>query len=130
MERKRRDDRMDLSDVFKALGDPNRLRILSLVAKKELCVCMIAEVLGVPQPSVSKHLNRLRYSNIIKCRKISQWCFYSLNHSFQTKCGELLDFLTRQWEGTEQYQSDLRKLEYIKKTYCCCQQLLIESDKE
>lgn len=121
---------MDLSNVFKALGDPNRLRILSLVADKELCVCMIAEVLGVPQPSVSKHLNRLRYSNIIKCRKISQWCFYSLNDSFRLDCHELLDFLNRKWNEKKQYQNDMIKLDYLQKTYCCCQQLLIDSEKK
>jgi ArsR family transcriptional regulator len=118
---------MDLSDVFKALGDPNRLRILSLIATKELCVCMIAEVLGVSQPSVSKHLNRLRYSKIIKCRKISQWCFYSLNDSFKSRCSELLNFLLKEWEDSEQYHNDLNKLDYLHKTYSCCQQLLISS---
>jgi ArsR family transcriptional regulator len=118
---------MDLSDVFKSLGDPNRLRILSLIATKELCVCMIAEVLGVSQPSVSKHLNRLKYSNIIKCRKISQWCFYSLSDIFRSRCDKLLDFLSNEWEGSEQYQKDLSKLDYLQKTYSCCQQLLIES---
>lgn len=121
---------MDLSDVFKALGDPSRLRILSLMASKELCVCMLAEVLGVSQPSVSKHLNRLRYSNIIKCRKISQWCFYSLSDSFRTHCRELLEFLMSQWEQSEQYQNDLKKLDYLKNTYCCCQQLLILPEKK
>ncbi len=116
---------MDLSDVFKSLGDPNRLRILSLIATKELCVCMIAEVLGVSQPSVSKHLNRLRYSNIIKCRKISQWCFYSLSDAFKSRCPELLNFLFKEWENSEQHQKDTYKLEYLKKTYSCCQQMLI-----
>lgn len=118
---------MDLSDVFKSLGDSNRLRILSLIATKELCVCMIAEVLDVSQPSVSKHLNRLRYSNIIKCRKISQWCFYSLNETFQSHFAELLDFLYKEWKVSEQYQKDIDKLDYLMKTYSCCQQLLIES---
>ncbi len=121
---------MDLSDVFKALGDPGRLRILSLVATNELCVCMIAEVLNVSQPSVSKHLNRLRYSSIIKCRKIQQWCFYSLSDSFRTHCHELLDFLFQQWNQSEQYQSDIKKLDYLKNNYCCCQQLLIEAEKK
>jgi ArsR family transcriptional regulator len=120
---------MDLPDVFKALGDPNRLRILSLIATSELCVCMIAEVLNMSQPTVSKHLNRLRYSNIIKCRKISQWCFYSLSDSFCTQCHELTEFLVRQWTQTEQYQNDIKKLGYLQETYCCCQQLLI-SDKK
>lgn len=120
---------MDLSDVFKSLGDPNRLRILSLISTKELCVCMIAEVLGASQPSVSKHLNRLRYSNIIKCRKVSQWCFYSLTEAFSSNCSELLGFLLKEWEHSEQYKKDIDKLDYLHKTYSCCQQLLIESQK-
>lgn len=118
---------MDVSDIFKALADPVRLRILSLVATKELCVCMIAQVLGVSQPSVSKHLNRLRYSGIITCRKISQWCFYRLSDQFQGQCEELRAFLFRHWEATPQYKSDLIKLAHLQNTYCCCQQLLIEN---
>ena len=121
---------MDLSDVFKALGDPSRLRILSLLATKELCVCMIAEILNVSQPTVSKHLNRLRYSRILKCRKIQQWCFYSLSDSFCTHCKELLNFLLSQWEPSEQYKSDLKKLNYLQNTYCCCQQLLAEPENK
>ena len=116
---------MDLSDIFKSLGDHNRLRMLSLIASKELCVCMIAEVLDLSQPSVSKHLNRLRYSNIIKCRKISQWCFYSLSDVFKSRCPELLDFLLKEWEDSEQYKKDVYKLEYLQKTHGCCQQMLI-----
>lgn len=121
---------MDLSDIFKSLGDHNRLRMLSLMASKELCVCMIAEVLGVSQPSISKHLNRLRYSNIIKCRKISQWCFYSLSDAFKLKCPELLDFLLKEWEDSEQYRKDMNKLEYLQKSYSCCQQMLIALQNE
>lgn len=121
---------MELSEVFKALGDPGRLRILSLVATKELCVCMIAEVLNVSQPSVSKHLYRLRYSNIIKCRKIAQWCFYSLNDSFKKQCSELLNFLFSQWEQDEQYRSDMKKLEYLLNSFDCCQQQLLRNDEK
>jgi len=121
---------MDLPEIFKALGDPTRLRILSLVARKELCVCMIAEVLNMRQPTVSKHLNRLRFSNIVKCRKLSQWCFYRMNESFGTQCRELLLFLEKKWGESPQYHNDVKKLDELETEHCCCQQLLIDNEKK
>ncbi len=115
---------VSLTEIFKALGDHNRLRILSLISQNELCVCMIAEVMDATQPTVSKHLNRLKYAGIIKCRKISQWCFYSVSSSFKNRFESLFGFLCKEWESNEQYGKDMLKLDYLHKTNKCCQQLL------
>jgi len=45
----------DLDAVLKGFADPTRIRILSLLAAGELCVCDIVEILGLPQPAVSRH---------------------------------------------------------------------------
>lgn len=117
---------MDLSEIFKALGDRNRLRIMNLISKQELCVCMIAKVLNTSQPNISKHLNKLRYSGIIKCRKISQWCFYSISGHFKNKYNILLEFFIYELKHDQQYCKDIQRLEYLLKTDTCCQQLLQE----
>ena len=46
----------DLDLLFKGFADPTRIRILSVLAAGELCVCDIVELLGLPQPTVSRHL--------------------------------------------------------------------------
>ena len=50
----------DLENVFKALADKTRLRILALLGNNEVCVCHIHDSLGVPQPTASRHLAYLR----------------------------------------------------------------------
>ena len=71
---------MDITETFRALGDPARLKIVSMVAEAgELCVCKIVEELDMGQPAVSHHLAKLRYSGLLKARKQGQWVYYSLN---------------------------------------------------
>jgi ArsR family transcriptional regulator len=71
---------MDVTDVFKALGDASRLKIVCMVAEAgELCVCRIVEAMDMGQPAVSHHLARLRYAGILRARKQGQWVHYSLN---------------------------------------------------
>lgn len=71
---------MDAVSVFKALGDPVRLRIVRLVASAgELCVCKIVEQLDLDQPAVSHHLSKLRQAGILRARKCGKWVYYSLD---------------------------------------------------
>lgn len=71
---------MDIAEIFRALGDPVRLRIVSMLADNgETCVCKIVEELGMAQPAISHHLARLRYAGLISGRKRGQWVDYSLN---------------------------------------------------
>lgn len=71
----------DIIDVFKTLGDENRIRIVNLLRNGELCVCDIEAVLGIKQSNTSRHLNRLKMSQIIVSEKKSQWVYYRLNDS-------------------------------------------------
>ena len=71
---------MDLSEVFKALGDPTRLKIVCMLAEAgELCVCKIVEELDMGQSAISHHLAKLRYAGILRTRRQGQWIHYSLN---------------------------------------------------
>jgi SAM-dependent methyltransferase len=64
--------------VFKALSDPTRLRLLGLLAGEELNVAEMCEVLGQPQPTVSRHLAVLRESGLLKDRRDGPWVYYAL----------------------------------------------------
>jgi ArsR family transcriptional regulator len=68
-----------LEQLFRALADDVRLRILALVAGGEICVCDIHGALGVPQPTASRHLAYLRRAGLVATRKDGQWVHYRLN---------------------------------------------------
>jgi len=68
-----------VADVYKALADKTRLRILALLAHGELCVCELVPILSMSQPSVSQHLRKLRQAGLVKERKTAQWVYYSID---------------------------------------------------
>ena len=66
----------DLELLFNALADRTRLRLLSLMGDTEVCVCFFVEVLGVPQPKVSRHLAYLRKAGVVAARREGKWMHY------------------------------------------------------
>jgi len=69
----------ELSDIFKVLGDPTRLRIVSALGVDELCVCDIANLLGSSISAVSHQLRVLRNLKLVKHRKEGKMVYYSLD---------------------------------------------------
>ncbi|ANS31453.1 ArsR/SmtB family transcription factor [Rhodococcus opacus] len=69
----------DLARMFKALGDPVRLRLLSLIASHaggEACVCDISESFDLSQPTISHHLKVLRATGLLDCERRGTWVYY------------------------------------------------------
>ena len=64
--------------IFRALSDRTRLRILNLLQAGEVCVCHLVAVLGVPQPTASRHLAYLRKAGLVVARKEGLWMHYRL----------------------------------------------------
>ena len=71
----------ELENVFKALADKTRLRILALLGNNEVCVCHIHDSLGLPQPTVSRHLAYLRKSGLVAARRDGVWMHYQLSRA-------------------------------------------------
>ncbi|WP_416520907.1 ArsR/SmtB family transcription factor [Streptomyces achromogenes] len=72
---------VDLARVFKALGDPVRLRLLSMIASKaggEVCVCDLTPAFDLSQPTISHHLKLLRQAGLIDCERRGTWVYYWL----------------------------------------------------
>jgi len=67
-----------LADTFSALGDPARAKILYALAQEELCVCDLAEVVGVTESAVSHQLRILRALGLVKYRRDGRVVYYSL----------------------------------------------------
>lgn len=67
-----------LTQVYAALADPTRLRILSLLGDGEICVCHLHASLDVPQPTASRHLAYLRKSGLVEARRDGIWMHYKM----------------------------------------------------
>lgn len=66
------------STQMKLLAHPTRLQILKLLSEKDLCVCVLSEVLGKTQPNVSQHLAKLRDNKIIESYYVGKFAYYKL----------------------------------------------------
>jgi ArsR family transcriptional regulator len=64
--------------MFQAFCHRIRVRILHLLARGEMCVCQIVEILQAPQPKVSRHLAVLKKAKLVTVRREGQWIYYSL----------------------------------------------------
>ena len=67
--------------IFKACADATRLRILFLLAVRELCVCELVEILEMPQGKVSRHLAVLKNAGLVRDRRAGTWIYYSLTEA-------------------------------------------------
>ena len=68
-----------LADTFKALADPTRIRIVSILLRTELCVCDLAATLDMTQSAVSHQLRHMRQMRLVKSRKAGRMVYYSLD---------------------------------------------------
>lgn len=80
----------ELENVFKALADKTRLRILALLGNNEVCVCHMHDSLGLPQPTVSRHLAYLRKSGLVAVRRDGVWMHYQLSRSLSPVIQDLV----------------------------------------
>ncbi|MGW2706062.1 ArsR/SmtB family transcription factor [Streptomyces sp. NPDC001340] len=73
------DQAAELAKIFKALGDPVRLRLLSMIASRaggEVCVCDLTPAFDLSQPTISHHLKLLRQAGLIDCERRGTWVYY------------------------------------------------------
>ena len=103
--------------LFRAISDPIRLRILHLLSAGELCVGDLVTVLRVPQPTASRHLAYLRKIRLITSRKNSYWTFYALAPANTELRRRVLDCLEADTTGRAK---DAARLAAIKKKGGCC----------
>lgn len=68
-----------LADTFRLLGDPTRIRITFALSREELCVCDIANLIGISQSAASHSLRSLRQMNLVKYRRVGKIAYYSLD---------------------------------------------------
>jgi ArsR family transcriptional regulator len=83
------------AQIFKALGDETRLRIMALLlGGQELCVCDLMAALDLPQSSVSRHLSYLRNAGLVDDRRQGIWMYYTINKESTEHASILSDLLS------------------------------------
>jgi len=115
-------DRLEI--LFKALGDRTRLRILALLAAGEVCVCNVHESLGLPQPTVSRHLAYLRRSGLVETRRDGVWIHYRLAPPAERLAAAIVDAALHAVGHVPAAGADRKKLSKVAglevKTAACC----------
>jgi ArsR family transcriptional regulator len=98
------------TEIFKALADETRLRILNLFIKfgESLCVCELTDALKLPQYHISKHLNVIRNSGILKPEREGTWVYYKLDNS-NPDIKDLVKFL-KNFLTEQQLEADYNSL--------------------
>jgi len=87
-------DATETAALFRALGDPARVRIVNVVAssREPVCVCELVEVLGLAQPTVSHHLRRLVDAGLLAREERGKWSFFSIEPAACLRLASLVDF--------------------------------------
>lgn len=67
-----------IEELFKALADRTRLRLINLMGDNEVCVCFFVEVLKLNQPKISRHLAYLRRAGVVASRRDGKWMHYRI----------------------------------------------------
>ncbi len=98
--------------VTKALSDIQRLRILMMLRRGELCVCQIIAVLGLAPSTVSKHLSILSGAGLVDSRKDGRWAYYRLPQGAELKIVKpVLKWLDGVLASDDSIAKDAKKLE-------------------
>ncbi len=82
---------VDLKSIFQALSDGTRVRLLNLMFGGEICVCYFVEILGEPQPKISRHLAYLRRAGLVSARREGKWMHYRINRPSDPQLANVLD---------------------------------------
>lgn len=117
-----------MEELFKSLGDENRLRILNLLMEQKLCVCELEVLLEMTQSNVSRHLSKLKTNGVISSSKDAQWVYYKINPEFKKENELLYEYLKEKFQENTLYISDIERYKKYKKHNMNCR--LIKNDKK
>jgi len=105
-----------LAPLFAALADRTRLRLLNLIAGREVCVCYLVEILRQGQPKISRHLAYLRKAGVVAARREGKWMHYRVERPQDAATASILDAVFESFKSDREMQSDLGRL-----SRACCE---------
>ena len=106
----------DLVLLFAALADRTRLRLLNLIAGREVCVCYLVEILRQGQPKISRHLAYLRKAGVVSARIEGKWMHYRIERPENAAAALIVDDVLESLKTDREMQADLDRL-----SRACCQ---------
>ena len=107
--------------LFRALADRTRLRLLNLMADKEICVCYFVEILGMSQPKISRHLAYLRCARIVVARRQGRWMHYRIMTPRNSVASAVLAETLAHLRQLPEMQADLARLDQS----CCSPETVV-----
>ncbi|MGH9530482.1 MAG: ArsR/SmtB family transcription factor, partial [Terriglobales bacterium] len=114
---------VSLDQLFRALADPTRLRLLNLISEGELCVCYFVQILDAPQPKISRHLAYLRRAGIVAASREGKWMHYRLKWPANSCAADILKTTIAAFKRDRILQHDLQSLNKA----CCGAQSLVNT---
>jgi ArsR family transcriptional regulator len=105
--------------VYKALSEEMRLRILMLLIQSELCVCDIMAVLEEPQSKVSRHLAYLKHSGLVQSKRVGTWMHYFLRDPLDELTSAHLEFLKKELSRLDWARADTEKVREVQAQKLC-----------
>lgn len=106
---------MKIVNVFKALSDETRLRIINILLKENLCVCEIMDILGMTQSRISRHLGILKQVELIEEERKGKWVIYKI----AKKNKDILSYVKHHTRNEQILDSDKKKTEETLKKGLC-----------
>lgn len=106
-------------EIFKALAEESRLRILSLLLQNDMCVCELENCLKLKQSNISRHLSALKNSGLLDSYKQAQWVFYKINEDFIQEHQQLWLYLEEKLKELPSFQEDYKRIQICKLENIC-----------
>ena len=107
--------------MLSALADKTRLRLLNLMAEREICVCYFTSILNESQPKISRHLAYLRRAGLVTARREGKWMHYRIDVASTAATRPVLDAVLRWLQADTQMQAERKRLEQA----CCTPKLIL-----
>jgi len=109
----------DIAQIYKALSEQMRLRMLMLLTQGELCVCDLMAVLEEPQSKVSRHLAYLKHSGLIQSKRVGTWMHYFLRDPLEELAGSHLEFLKKELYRLDWAKADAKTMLEVQAKKLC-----------
>ena len=100
----------EMENLFLALADKTRLRILNLMRREEVCVCFFSAALNESQPKISRHLAYLRSANLVTARREGKWMHYKIQMPEDALAAQTVQSVLEWLEKHEKMQQDYNNL--------------------
>ncbi len=111
-----------IENLFKALADRTRLRLISLIGDSEVCVCFFGAILKTSQPKISRHLAYLRRAGIVTARREGKWMHYRLTEPPDEHAARIFQEVRASLAEHPEFQRDRANLTKV----CCAIQLPVQ----